>query len=75
MIAAFLLLTVIWTDGDSGALSDGREFRLAGYDTPETWRPLCEAEDALGEQATAAAKALTEGAEITVSDEVHKPDR
>jgi micrococcal nuclease len=75
MIAAFLLLTVIWSDGDSGQLSDGRKFRLAGYDAPETYRPLCEAEEALGEEATLAAKALTEGAEITVSDPVHPPDR
>lgn len=75
MISALLLLTVIWTDGDSGKLSDGREFRLAGYDTPETWRPLCDAEKAKGLEAERVAKLLTDGAEITISDPVHRPDK
>lgn len=75
MISSLLLLAVVWSDGDSGTLSDGRKFRLAGYDAPETHRPLCDREDALGEEAERVVNLITEGAEITVSEEVHKPDR
>jgi micrococcal nuclease len=36
-------------------------FRLHGVDTPETWRPSCEAEKVHGESATAYVKYLLEG--------------
>lgn len=39
-------------DGDTVRLR-GERVRLLGYDTPETYRPSCDAERALGEQATA----------------------
>lgn len=45
------------TDGDTIRV-DGRAARLVGFDTPETWRPDCDAERALGERATLRLEAL-----------------
>lgn len=58
-------LSVYWSDGDSGRLSDGTRFRLHGVDAPETGGvggrggAECEAERAIGYEAKAAAVALT----------------
>ena len=49
-------------DGDTVAY-DGPNVRLAGIDTPETWRPSCPEEAALGEQATERLRALLESHE------------
>ena len=38
-------------DGDTIELR-GQSVRLVGFDTPETWKPRCDYERALGEQAT-----------------------
>lgn len=38
-------------DGDTIAIG-ARRIRLSGFDTPETWKPQCEAERLLGELAT-----------------------
>lgn len=73
-------LTVYWSDGDSGQLSDGTKFRLHGIDAPETGSmkqrggAKCESERALGFEAREAALELTRGREVTVS-EVHGTDR
>lgn len=73
-------LTVYWSDGDSGWLSDGTKFRLHGIDAPETGSmkqrggAKCESERALGFEAREAALELTRGKEVTVS-EVHGTDR
>jgi len=48
-------------------------FRLAGVDTPETWRPRNEAEKAHGLKATAAVKELIEGKDILVT--TYKADK
>lgn len=66
-------LTVYWSDGDSGRLSDGTKFRLHGVDAPETGSmkqrggAKCESERALGFAAKEAALDLTRGKEVTVS--------
>lgn len=38
-------------DGDTIRISD-TTYRLVGFDTPETWKPQCEYEEALGNAAT-----------------------
>lgn len=55
-------------DGDTVALTDARtglasNVRLTGYDTPETFRPNCAAERALGQRATAYLEARLSRAE------------
>jgi len=73
-------LTVYWSDGDSGRLSDGTKFRLHGIDSPETGSTKqrggakCESERALGFEAKEAALELTRGKQVTVS-EVRGTDR
>ena len=67
------LASLYWSDGDSGRLPDGTRFRLVNVDAPETYRPKCERERALGYTAKAAAVALTADREITWS--VHYHDR
>ncbi len=58
-------LSIYWSDGDSGRLSDGTKFRLHGVDAPETGGvgarggADCEAERILGYDAKAVAVALT----------------
>ena len=47
-------------DGDTVRFQ-GERVRLLGYDTPETYRPSCEAERAVGEQATARLTELLSG--------------
>jgi endonuclease YncB( thermonuclease family) len=67
-------LTVYWSDGDSGRLSDGTKFRLHGIDSPETGSmkqrggAKCESERALGFEAKEAALELTRGKEVTISE-------
>ena len=67
-------LTVYWSDGDSGRLSDGTKFRLHGIDSPETGSmkqrggAKCEAERVLGFEAKEAALELTRGKQVTVSE-------
>jgi len=69
-----IALTVYWSDGDSGRLSDGTKFRLHGIDSPETGSlkqrggAKCESERALGFEAKEAALELTRGKEVTVSE-------
>lgn len=41
-------------------------FRLYGADTPETWRPSCDAEKEHGELATAMVKFLIEDSDVTI---------
>jgi len=66
-------LTVYWSDGDSGRLSDGTKFRLHGIDAPETGSmkvpggARCEAERVLGFEARQAAVELTRGKTLSVS--------
>lgn len=73
-------LTVYWSDGDSGRLSDGTKFRLHGIDSPETGSlkqrggAKCEAERVLGYEAKEAALELTRGETVRVS-EMHGTDR
>lgn len=43
---------IYMVDGDTAKVA-GHNYRLVGYDTPETWRPKCEYERALGQAATA----------------------
>ncbi|MBK8197854.1 MAG: thermonuclease family protein [Acidobacteria bacterium] len=67
-------LTVYWSDGDSGRLSDGTKFRLHGIDSPETGSmkqrggAKCEGERALGFEAKEAALELTRGKTVRVSE-------
>jgi len=67
-------LTVYWSDGDSGRLSDGTKFRLHGIDSPETGSmkqrggAKCEAERVLGFEAKEAALELTRGKQVIVSE-------
>ncbi|MBA4338044.1 MAG: nuclease [Hyphomonas sp.] len=67
-------LTVYWSDGDSGRLSDGTKFRLHGIDSPETGSmkqrggAKCESERALGFEAKEAALELTRGKQVTISE-------
>lgn len=73
-------LTVYWSDGDSGRLSDGTRFRLHGVDAPETGGvgafggADCEAERGLGFEAKAVAVELSRDAEIAISRN-YGPDR
>lgn len=73
-------LTVYWSDGDSGRLSDGTKFRLHGIDSPETGSmkqrggAKCEGERALGFVAKEAALELTRGQTVRVSENLG-PDR
>ena len=48
-------------DGDT-AKYNGQTYRLVGYDTPETWMPKCDFEQALGEMATQRARELVRDA-------------
>lgn len=48
-------------DGDT-AKAAGQKFRLTGFDSPETYRPKCDFERALGEQATRRARQLVRDA-------------
>lgn len=67
-------LTVYWSDGDSGRLSDGTKFRLHGIDAPETGSmkqiggAKCEHERVLGFEAKEAALELTRGRTVQVSE-------
>lgn len=67
-------LTVYWSDGDSGRLSDGTKFRLHGIDSPETGSmkqrggAKCEAERALGFDAKEAALELTRGKTVRIRE-------
>jgi endonuclease YncB( thermonuclease family) len=78
--AAQEALTVYWSDGDSGRLSDGTKFRLHGIDAPETGSmkqrggAKCESERALGYEAKEAALELTRGHTVHVS-EIRDTDR
>lgn len=40
------------TDGDTIRMSDGTPVRLVGFNTPETYEPMCEREARLGQKAT-----------------------
>lgn len=70
---AVLSGTVYWSDGDSGRLSDGTQFRLHGIDAPETGPvnrrggAACEAERELGFEAKVAATELTRGHNVVVT--------
>jgi len=72
--ATEVALTVYWSDGDSGRLSDGTKFRLHGIDSPETGSmkqrggAKCESERALGFEAKEAALEMTRGKEVTISE-------
>ncbi|QDI74490.1 thermonuclease family protein [Leisingera aquaemixtae] len=44
-------------DGDTADIGNDR-FRLVGYDTPETYKPRCRYEKALGDEATRRARQL-----------------
>lgn len=48
-------------DGDTADVG-GDRFRLVGYDTPETYKPQCKYEKALGEEATRRARQLVRDA-------------
>ncbi|NQZ73419.1 MAG: thermonuclease family protein [Dinoroseobacter sp.] len=48
-------------DGDT-AKYNGQTYRLVGYDTPETWMPKCDFEQAFGEMATERARQLVRNA-------------
>jgi endonuclease YncB( thermonuclease family) len=67
-------LSVYWSDGDSGRLSDGTKFRLHGIDAPETGSmkapggARCETERVLGFEAKQAAVELTRGKRVSVSE-------
>jgi endonuclease YncB( thermonuclease family) len=50
-------------DGPLGGLS----VRLTGFDAPETWKPHCPAEKALGTRATARMKALLQDRHATLT--------
>ncbi len=66
-------LSVYWSDGDSGRLSDGTRFRLHGVDAPETGGvgafggAECEAEREIGYEAKAVAVELSRDADIRVT--------
>ena len=62
-----------WDDGDSGTIN-GKDFRLAGVDAPETGGvgaaiggAKCEVERALGRDAKDYMQALTRGAELEIT--------
>lgn len=48
-------------DGDTAKVA-GQKFRLTGFDTPETYRPKCDFESALGDRATQRARQLVRDA-------------
>lgn len=48
-------------DGDTADVGNDR-FRLVGYDTPETYKPRCQYEKALGDEATRRARQLVRDA-------------
>lgn len=68
------LMTVYWSDGDSGRLSDGTKFRLHGIDSPETGSmkqrggAKCESERVLGFEAKEAALELTRNRQVRISE-------
>ncbi|MCI5040724.1 thermonuclease family protein [Cognatishimia sp. D5M38] len=53
--------SIYLVDGDT-AKYRGENYRLVGYDTPETWKPKCGFEKALGEAATERARELVNDA-------------
>ncbi len=55
--------TLYMIDGDTAAIGELR-YRLVGYDTPETYRPRCSYEKALGEAATKRARELVYNARM-----------
>lgn len=57
LIVSATLSVVRVIDADTLELSDGERLRLLGIDAPETWRPRCDAEAALGALATATVEA------------------
>ena len=59
-------------DGDTIDIN-GARYRLVGFDTPETYRPQCDYEKALGNQATARLKQLING--IAIIDLAVQPGR
>ena len=59
-------------DGDTIDIN-GARYRLVGFDTPETYRPQCDYEKALGNQATARLKQLISG--IAIIDLAVQPGR
>ena len=59
-------------DGDTIDI-DGARYRLVGFDTPETYRPQCDYEKALGNQATAQLKQLINS--IAIIDLAVQPGR
>lgn len=67
-------ITVYWSDGDSGRLSDGTKFRLHGIDSPETGSmkqrggAKCESERVLGFEAKEAALELTRNRQVRISE-------
>jgi endonuclease YncB( thermonuclease family) len=67
-------MTVYWSDGDSGRLSDGTKFRLHGIDSPETGSlkqrggAKCESERVLGFEAKEAALELTRNKQVRISE-------
>ena len=68
---------VIAVDGDTIDHGDDR-YRLIGFDTPETYRPQCVAEKALGLQAKARLKELIQTAgqiELIIQPELDVHDR
>jgi endonuclease YncB( thermonuclease family) len=72
-VAITAVASVAWIDGDTIRNPWGGEnLRLVTswgpFDTPETWRPECPEERALGERATARAEALTDnGARVILT--------
>jgi micrococcal nuclease len=59
-------------DGDTIDIN-GARYRLVGFDTPETYRPKCDYEKALGNQPTARLKQLIGG--IAIIDLAVQPGR
>lgn len=55
--------SIYMVDGDTAKVA-GRNFRLVGFDTPETWKPKCDYEKALGTNATERARSLIKQAGV-----------
>jgi micrococcal nuclease len=53
------------TDGDTIRLSNGTRVRLVGYNTPEKFEPMCQAEAELGHRASDRLKELVDRASAT----------
>jgi micrococcal nuclease len=54
-----------WAEVDCGfSITITHSFRLNGVDTPETYRPSCEAERVHGKEATDFVRSLIEGKEV-----------